>query len=564
MKKLYNFKSIRSRIFSGFAVVIILLLIFILFNSNMIRTTNEQTREIMDYQLSLLIVDESLANNMAIREAYLRGYLLFNDEDELNKFNDSLGVSLELEEELLALNNSEENQELVDKKFEWGTLTDEIISQYESGNQDEALNLMKNDLSPLTDEIIDYMLAASKNREAIITELGNDIIENGTSNYITMIIIGVIIVIVAIGSALLTSKSITKPINAVMQRMKLVSAGDISQEPLKVTTKDETGQLIISTNEMSHELKNIVTKINEVSVLLSSQGEELTSSANEVKAGSDQVAITMDELATGAEAQANSAGDLANLMGIFSMKVEEANEKGENVHQHSKDVQEKVEIGSQLMKNSNDQMKKINQLVKDSVEKVQGLDSQSQEISKLISVIQEIAGQTNLLALNAAIEAARAGEHGLGFAVVADEVRKLAEQVSASVGDITGIVDTIQTETSSVTASLEGGYKEVEQGTYQIQSTAEMLEEVGASITTMATDINTVTENLVEIADSTKQVNNSVEEIASVSEESAAGVEEIAASTQQTSSSMEEVASSTEQLANSAEELNELIRNFKL
>ena len=564
MKKLYNFKSIRSRIFSGFAVVIILLLIFILFNSNMIRTTNEQTREIMDYQLSLLIVDESLANNMAIREAYLRGYLLFNDEDELNKFNDSLGESLELEEELLALNNSEENQELVDKKFEWGTLTDEIISQYESGNQDEALNLMKNDLSPLTDEIVDYMLAASKNREAIITDLGNDIIENGTSNYITMIIIGVIIVIVAISSALLTSKSITKPINAVMQRMKLVSAGDISQEPLEVTTKDETGQLIISTNEMSHELKNIVTKINEVSVLLSSQGEELTSSANEVKAGSDQVAITMDELATGAEAQANSAGDLANLMSIFSMKVEEANEKGVNVHEHSKNVQEKVEIGSQLMKNSNDQMKKINQLVKDSVEKVQGLDSQSQEISKLISVIQEIAGQTNLLALNAAIEAARAGEHGLGFAVVADEVRKLAEQVSASVGDITGIVDTIQTETGSVTASLEGGYKEVEQGTYQIQSTAEMLEEVGASITTMATDINTVTENLLEIADSTKQVNNSVEEIASVSEESAAGVEEIAASTQQTSSSMEEVASSTEQLANSAEELNELIRNFKL
>ncbi|WP_087972805.1 methyl-accepting chemotaxis protein [Oceanobacillus rekensis] len=564
MKKLYNFKSIRSRVFSGFAVLIILLFIFILFNSTMIRTTNEQTREIMDYQLSLLIVDENLANNMAIREAYLRGYLLFDDENEKNKFNDSLAASFELEEELLALNDSKENRELVDKKIEWGTLTDEIIALYENGNQDEALDLMMNDLSPLTDEIIDYMLAAAKNREAIITGLGDDIIENGTSNFTTMIVFGVIIVIVAIVSALLTSRSITKPINAVMQRMKLVSSGDISQEPLEVSTKDETGQLIISTNEMSQDLKNIVTKINEVSELLSSQGEELTSSANEVKAGSDQVAITMDELATGSEAQANSASDLANVMGIFSKKVEEAKDKGESVHSHSNNVLEKLRIGGQLMANSNDQMKKINQLVKISVQKVQGLDSQSQEISKLISVIQEIAGQTNLLALNAAIEAARAGEHGKGFAVVADEVRKLAEQVSASVGDITGIVDTIQTETSSVTTSLEGGYKEVEQGTYQIQSTAEMLEEVEVSIGTMVTDINTVIENLLEIADSTKQVNNSVEEIASVSEESAAGVEEIAASTEQTSSSMEEVAASTEQLANSAEELNDLIRHFKL
>ncbi|MFC4023888.1 methyl-accepting chemotaxis protein [Oceanobacillus longus] len=564
LKKLYNFKSIRTRVLSGFAVVILLVLIFILFNSYMIRTTNEQTTEIMDYQLSLLIVDENLANNMATREAYLRGYLLFDDVNEKNRFTDSLGASFELEEELLALNNSKENQELINKKIEWGTLTDEIIALYESGNQDEALRMMKNDLSPLTDEIIDTMIAASETREEIITDLGKNILENNRINYISMIALGVIILAVAIVSSMITSNSISRPINKVMHRMKMVSSGDISQEPLEVTTRDETGQLIISTNEMSYNLNNVVTKLSEVSELLSSQGEELTSSANEVKAGTDQVATTMEELATGSETQANSASDLAIVMSTFSIKVKEAKEKGENVHVNSNDVLEKIGIGSQLMENSNVQMKKINQLVKNSVAKVQGLDTQSQEISKLISVIQKIASQTNLLALNAAIEAARAGEHGKGFAVVADEVRKLAEQVSDSVKDITEIVGTIQTETSNVTDSLKGGYKEVEQGTYQIQSTAEMLEEVKSSITNMVTDINIVSENLLDIADSTNQMNGSVEEIASVSEESAAGVQEIAASTEQTSSSMDEVASSSEQLANSAEELNELIRKFKL
>ena len=102
-------------------------------------------------------------------------------------------------------------------------------------------------------------------------------------------------------------------------------------------------------------------------------------------------------------------------------------------------------VGSQLMLGSTKQMKTIDEIVKGSVQNVQNLNVDSQEISKLVVVIKDIADQTNLLALNAAIEAARAGEHGRGFSVVAEEVRKLAEQTAASVTEITGIVENIQT-----------------------------------------------------------------------------------------------------------------------
>ncbi|WP_407646963.1 methyl-accepting chemotaxis protein [Bacillus fonticola] len=315
---------------------------------------------------------------------------------------------------------------------------------------------------------------------------------------------------------------------------------------------------------MSDNTRQLLGQINTVAESVSGQSEELTQSANEVKEGSNQVASTMQELASGAESQANSASELSVMMVTFAEKVQEANTNGETIYQSSNEVLSMTAKGSQLMRSSIEQMTMIDEIVQGAVEKVRGLDRQSQQISKLVSVIKDIAEQTNLLALNAAIEAARAGEEGRGFAVVADEVRRLAEQVAVSVTDITGIVNTIQQESSNVTASLQDGYEEVTKGTNQIKTTGETFAGISDSVTEMVNNIQSISTNLSTMANNTEEMTASIAEITAVSEESAAGIEQTSASIQQTNSSMEEVATSSGQLAELAEELNELIRRFRL
>lgn len=558
-----NFKSIKSKLLAAFSLVIVFVLLLGVYNISVIMKSNREAEQIVQKELPLLIANEQMALTMANRISTARGYVLFGG-DYKDRFNAYTEQGKEYEAVVRGIRDSEEFDHLIEETIAWRTMIDtDVFQEYDKGNKEVALRNL-NASSEQVREIMAGYEKMAKDSETLINEIEQAIIAGGKSSLRTVVIVTALVILLSTAAAIVTASSISKPLKIVTDRLNRIAKGDLTGAALETRSKDEAGQLIRATNVLIDNNRQLMNEINVVSKTVTGQSEELIQSATEVKAATYQIATTMYELAAGSESQAKHASDLSEAMESFTVKVEEANEKGENILQSSEEVLKMTAEGGRLMAASNEQMVKIDQIVQESVQKIRGLDAQTQEISKLVEVTKGIADQTNLLALNAAIEAARAGEHGKGFAVVAEEVKKLAEQVSISVTDITSIVGSIQQESSYVAESLLVGYEEVEKGTEQIQRTNKTFTSINHAITAMAEHIQIVSENLADIAANGQEMGGAIEEIASITEEAVAGVEQTSASSQQTSGSMEEVAGSAEQLAKLAEELNSLILQYKL
>ncbi|OJH16408.1 hypothetical protein BLX88_23835, partial [Bacillus obstructivus] len=121
----------------------------------------------------------------------------------------------------------------------------------------------------------------------------------GKQIIITSIITFIVVLILGVITAFITSRSIVNPIKTVMEQMQKITSGNLNNDELHTDSKDELGQLIHATKGMNNSMRNIMLTISEVTATVSAHSEELTQSANEVRSGTEQISTTMEELATG-------------------------------------------------------------------------------------------------------------------------------------------------------------------------------------------------------------------------------------------------------------------------
>ncbi len=195
-------------------------------------------------------------------------------------------------------------------------------------------------------------------------------------------------------------------------------------------------------------------------------------------------------------------------------------------------------------------MRSIASSVRETAQKVQELGSRSDQIGKIVGVIDDIADQTNLLALNAAIEAARAGEQGRGFAVVADEVRKLAERTTKATKEIAEMIQSVQTETRGAVEKMQSGTQQVEKGVEVTAKAGESLKQIIGQADHVGEMVTHIATAATEQSSATEQVNANMEQINKLVAESAEGAQQSARA--------------CEQLSSLALELQNLVSRFKL
>jgi len=516
MFKLINNMRVGSRLGAAFGLIILLLIIVSATAVIKISSINSSIEQIVNDRYVKVRLAFDVRDGVNDQIKFLRGIVIDTKNPEQNKkrylqLDDTIKQTNLAMDKIAAIQSTPTGKQKIkalqdaSDVFEAGK--EELIRLAQAGDVEGATEYVLRKLTTSQNAYLGLATAFADSQDAQLQAEGKKAVADGQTAIELTLVFSLIAVLLAMIMGYFLTRSIIRPLGTAVQVAESVAAGDLTTE-IRVTSSDETGQLMQGLKNMNENLLRIVTEVR--------SGTQAISSA------SSQIAAGNLDLSSRTEEQASSLEETASAMEQITATVKQNADNARQANQLAAQASRVAVEGGEV----------VGQVVST----MEGINVSSRKIVDIISVIDGIAFQTNILALNAAVEAARAGEQGRGFAVVASEVRNLAQRSASAAKEIKVLID--------------DSVSKVDNGT-------QLVAKAGAT--------------MAEVVSSVKNVTDIVGEISIASHEQSTGIEEINKAitqmdevTQQNAALVQEASSAAYSLNEQAERLAESISIFKV
>lgn len=559
--------TIRKKLYGGFGVILLLFMLVSLVNINRMMKVEDTYQGLVEQQAASVSLVKDLS--LAIRDENI----------SISTFLQS-GSSAEIEYYRKAVNRynniSDKLEPIIDKTDKWQILMGlDLLQQQYTSNMEQVIELKLagnqagyEKLMGSSEPIIQKFRETAERFVALQeTELSDSVADTSKETAMTFRLLSIItgaLILLSMGIAFWIARLITRPVQQLSQAAEQIASGDLTHEDISIQSQDEIGVLSASFNQMSRNLRKLITQMSESAEHVAASSQQLTAGAEHTTKATEQVVQIIEQTAAGAQAQIQNVHEGIGFVRHLSQDAGHIAESAQEVSEKAAFAADVSEQGSHAIRSAVEQMNLIHQTVEGIVEEVSRLGRRSAEIGEIVGVISGIASQTNLLALNAAIEAARAGEAGRGFAVVASEIRRLADQSSRSGNTITELVKAIQQDTEQTVAAVRAGIGVVETGLRAVGVAGDSFQNIQEAVQTVSGQIQAVSASSQKMSSDTETLVTTMEAIQVIADETSEGTTSVSAASQEQLATMEEISSSSGDLTRMSEKLLDLVSSFKV